>query len=302
MNEVNTEALQAEFDGMVSGESAETPETQTPEQVEMMEAIAGDQRIKLPLTAEFPVKHNRQIVNAPLEKLMTAWRERSHYDDKFKSLKEERAAFDQERGDFNQFGELKKKYGDIQSWSEANPQEWNSLWEMFQNRDQHLSQGGEQQDYFAKEIAAMREEMNGLKETNSRYEQMVQSNEEKADVEEVNKEIEAFKKEFADVDLGEKDLDGIPLQDNIISFGIKHGMPSFESAALTFLKSRLVQTAEMRGRKDTVEKVKKDHNEGVVGRSNTPFSGKEVDPRKMGSEELRDSALAEFEKLIGQQK
>jgi hypothetical protein len=301
MFEDNTDALQQEFEGMVSGESAQEPETQTPEeQIEMIELALGEQKHKIPLNAEFPVKHNGQIHNTPLEKLFTAWRERSHYDDKFKGLKEERTKFEQERGDFDQFQELRKKYGDIQAWSEANPEQWNALWEMFQNRDQHLSQT-QGDSYTAKELAALREELSGLKQVTSKYEEMMQRSQEKEDVESVNQEIEAFKKEFPDIDLGEKDLDGIPLQDNIINFGIKNNLPDFESAALKFLKSRLVQTAEMRGRKDTVEKVKRDHSAGVVGRSNTPFTGKDVDPKRMNGEELKEAALAEFEQLLSQQ-
>ena len=301
MSEVDTNALQQEFEGMVSGESAQEPETQTPEQqIEMIELALGEQTHKIPLNAEFPVKHNGQIHKTPLEKLMTAWRERSHYDDKFKGLKEERAKFDEERGEYEQFQELKKKYGDIQSWSEANPDQWGALWDMFQNRDQHLSQT-QGDNYTAQEIASLREELSGLKQVASKYEEMMQKSQEKEDIESVNQEIEAFRKEFPDIDLGEKDMDGIPLQDNIINFGIKNNLPDFESAALKFLKSRLVQTAEMRGRKDTVEKVKRDHSEGVVGRSNTPFTGKEVDPRKLEGDELKEAALAEFEQILGQQ-
>ena len=299
MTELDTGALQQEFEGMTAGETEAEP---TQEQVEMIELALGDQVHKIPINAEFPVKHNGQVHKAPLDKLFTAWRERSHYDDKFRGLKEERSKFDQERGDFEAFTAMKQKFGDIQNWSEKNPDQWNALWDMFQNRDQHLAQGDESQSYLAKEIAAMREELGGLREFKSSHEQEMERRQQAEDVASVEKEIAAFTEEFPDIDLGEKDPDGITLKANIVSFGIDHNMPDFESAALKYLKPRLVQTAEMKGRKETVAQVKKDHAAGVMGRSQTPFSGKgDVDPRKMSRDDVKDAATAEFERLLSQQ-
>lgn len=314
--EVDTQAALAELNQEESPESTEqAPGAETPAPADFIEIPYNDQTLKLPLSLEMPVKHNGQIVNTPLDKLFNTYRQASNFEDKALELRQLREKIDTDRGDLEQYNQLKGKYEAIQNWSEQNPDQWNKLWDLFQSKDQYLladqgQEAGLTPDHpIIKEISTLKNELNDLREFKSSFEMQQEEAQTQSDIEEVKQEIEEFRKEYQNINLDEKDLDGLSLQARIIKHGIDGNYPDFNSAALTYkfpdgtnLRAKLLENAQMRGRTEAVKAVKQDKADGVIARSSTPFEGQgsQADPRNLSEDDRRDMALNELSSLLGE--
>jgi hypothetical protein len=287
---------QQEFNSLIQGKN---PETTPPTPEEVLEFNLGDQSFKVPYSYEIPIKHNGQIIKAPIEKVLNAFRERSHLTDKYTQFKKEREEFDGQRKQFQDFDILRQKYGAIQDWSEKNPDQWNKLWELFQQRDQLLNNP---QDPTIAELNSMRKELMELKSFRDEWSKNLEEQEIQTNVNEINKEIEDFSSTYGKkygIDLTQKDDEGVSLKARIIQFGIDKGYPDFKSAALTFLSDRLLGSAIQNGKNEIANSIKNDRKAGIVARSDTPFGGEtKIDPRKLSEGDRFNMALNELNKTI----
>lgn len=296
--EVDEQALAADA-AQLAEQPVASEETPT---VENFSSVDG--KINVPLNAEFGVKHNGQLVNTPLEKIINHYRQGLNYEDKFKAFNESKQKFETERGDFDQFNSLKEKFGGIQDWSEKNPQDWERLYDMFKNKEQYLlgnQQPGENTQ-LVNQIATQQKAIDELLGKVSTFEQAQEQTQQQRDMQEVEKEIAEVKKEFGErINLDEKEIDGTTLRDRIISWGIENKMPTFKAAFNSFpgIMSKLLETAASTGRNEVVKGIKSDAKEGVVARSSTPFGqGETLDPKKLSEDQLLAAANAEFEQLM----
>lgn len=281
----------AEFEKL----SAEPAETQTTAQdvAEMLELPVGKDVYKIPLTTEVPFKHNGQIQKVPFSQLLNRYRQENHLETKTEELKRLKQEVESSRGDLESFNALQAKYGAIQEWSEKNPEQWEKLWTLFQDREKALSVGdynpldGKIQSLEAKLQEAM-EFINGSKKS-------AEESQKEQDLAAVKKDIETFKADFPEINLDEKDEEGVSLKSKIILFGVENDIPEFEAAALKYLKPKLLEVAGLRARKQAVDGIKKDTQQGVISRTSKPSGqGSEVDPRKMNGAEVLERARAEY--------
>lgn len=305
------EAARQEFEQGTAEPSAGSQESTAPAQtIEELEIAVGGKPFKLPVNAEIPVKHNGQILKTPLEKLLNSFRQGTHLEERvaeYKRLKEE---LEKQRGDLESFNAQREKYGAIQDWSEKNPQEWERLWGLFQNRDKELlqSQVGKPENgvnsELVNEIARLKSELGEFKTWKQQLDSQEEERRVKEDTQAVKAEIDSFRKEWPELDLDEKNIEGVPLSSLIIHHGIKKGIGEFKLAALDFLGSRMQDILVGRGRNEATKAVQQDKRQGVVARSSTPFGGQssEADPSKMTASERTAAAKAEFAQLLqGQQ-
>lgn len=299
MEDIN--AAIAEYEGLSQGEQPQNEAQQVSDEP-MYEIPYGDQVYKLPLSHELPIKHNGQVIKAPLEKVLNAFRERQHLSDKFSAFNKEREEFEAAKaalGDMNQLSELQK----IQQWSQESPEEFERFWEMYQNRDNYLKQGDES-GMITAELQSLR---STIKQQQDAIQQLMSGHEEQqtaAEIQEVEQEIDAFKSQYGEkygIKLEETDEEGLSLQARIIKHGIDNNIDSFKLAAFDFLEDRLFTTAQQEGRREVADKIKQDRRAGIIGRSATPTTGEtNLDPLKMNEDELMNSALSEFNKLVSQ--
>jgi len=285
----------------------ETPTPQTPPPtVEELEIALGGKPFKLPLNAEIPVKHNGQILKTPLEKLLNSYRQSTHLEDRIKEYKTLKEEAEKLRGDVNVFEEQRKKYGAIQDWSEQNPQDWERLYELFQNKDRALLenqvQGQPNIEPLLGEISRLKQELEGIRSWKSDLEKQQEEELIEKDTERVKSEIDDFKKNWPEIDLEERNLEGVSLKGLIMQHGIKRGLGEFKLAALDFLGPRLLDLAQQRGRNEAVKGIQKETQQGIVARSSTPQgqSTSEVDPSKLSKSDRTSAAKAELQRLLEQ--
>jgi hypothetical protein len=291
---------------------AETPETAptTPEvaseanaaPVEMFEL--GDQ--KFPSTLEAKIAHGGEILKVPLSKMANTYRQFQHLQDKWtKEYKPKIEDYEKNLPEYQAAKQFKDKYGQLQEWSEKNPKEWETLWNLYQNKDKHLleskiqppienAQLGNNPNFkpFVDEITALKNQLNDLVGFKQAFENKEKEAKLQADTEYVKGEVETFKKEYPEINLEERDPDGVTLWAKIMKFGIDKNLPDFESAAMKFLKPRLIDTWSSRARNETVKGIKTDNRQGIVKRSATPITGQgaapTIDPKKMSYAEMTE--------------
>lgn len=310
MSEIDMSAVTEEFNQLANGEAAEGQEAPQQEEVPMFEIPYQDQVYKIPLNHEIPIKHNGQIVKAPFEKVLNAFRKRSFLDDETKAFKTQKEEFDQQRSQYENFEELNKKYGEIQKWSEENPDQWQSLWDLYQKRDTALlgtqTEGGNE-GAISPQVQQLLENMQDqIRTLSQEREERLKMEQERAideDVKNVESEIANFKETYGKkygINLEEADESGITLQSRILQFGIDKGYQDFETAATMYLRDTLLDTAQQVARNEAVKNIQQDRKSGILGRSDTPGSSAEtnIDPTKLSDEKREQMALAELNKLM----
>lgn len=315
MSEVDTQAALAELQGAGEEESQATEPQQAETEVEYYDLPYNGQTIKLPLNHEIPLYHNGATQNIPLSKLFNGYRNSAHLEAKQKEFKEKITTMEPEYEEFQKYKD--KLYG-LQKWSEENPNDFQALWDLYENRQAHLLSGQANPETaptqlppdhpLIKQVAELSEKFKSTEEKLSQYEQREQEALDQAQVDEVHQEIEEFSKEFPGVKLDELDPEGISLKSRIIQFGAENSYPNFRAAALSFqyadgtsLLNRLVETVKSEGRNEAVKAVKQDNANGILSRSSTPAGqGKTVDVRRLSDDDRRDLALEEFSGLLGE--
>ena len=108
--------LQAEPEGAAEGTGAPTEQ-----EIEQYEYLLGDQSNKLPANAEFKINHNGQVVQAPLSKVVNAFRLRSKLDDDMASYKGQLSEFEKKQKELGDIEELKSSLQpmqQLQAWSQ----------------------------------------------------------------------------------------------------------------------------------------------------------------------------------------
>ena len=291
-------------EGTPEGSASPPPDKAQEQKIEELELLVGGKPLRLPLNAEIPVKHNGQILKTPLEKLLNSFRQGTHLEDKVKEYKTLREQFEKERGDFDTYNNARQKFGALQDWSEKNPQEWEKLWNLYLKKDLVLGGNGAEGSPASPQVMEYIQRLESkLSENDQRWSTFENQQTQKQleeDEKVVRGEIETFKKEFPEIDLAEKDLDGHSLTSVIMNHGIKKGIPEFKLAALDYLGPRVVEILVSRGRNEATQAVKRDKQQGIIARGSKPFlgQGSEVDPKTLGEGDRTAAATAELERLL----
>lgn len=282
-----------------------TPSASPPQKIEELEILLQGKPFKLPMNAEFPVKHNGQILKTPLEKLLNSFRQGTHLEEKTNEYKKLKEQIEKDRGDLESYNALRAKYEQIQKWSEEHPDEWNKLWELYQKKDQVLAtpgQAGQGNEKLMAIIQSLQEELSGLKAWKGEFESERERQALDADIKLVDSQVEEFKKEWPEIDFAEKTLDGLSLVSVIKKHGLDKGIPDFTLAATDYLRPRLIDIAVQRGRNEAVKGETKDRQQGIVARSSTPFtSGQSVEPSKMSKSDRMQAAKSELASIFSSQ-
>jgi len=308
------EQFEAALEGANGTPPQATPETsqvKTPqEKIEELEIALNGKPFRLPLNVELPIKHNGKIEKQPLGNVLNTWRNATHLDERARAFKAEQEAFQKDRNGFDIYKQFRDKHGEIdlakleralevQMWSEKDPKGFDKLWGLYEKKDVHLADQGQTQP-FLDTIKGLEDRLHKtegvLKEyENYKLEEMIAK-----DTEAVKADIEKFRKEWPEVDLNEKGVDGVPLTSMIMKHGLDKGIPEFKLAALDYLGSRLLDIAQQRGRTEAVKGVRKDAQQGILARSGTPFNGQSppADPSKMTKSERLAAAKADYERLV----
>ena len=256
-------------------------------QAEMFE-IAGQ---KYPVDTQFKLTHDGKVLNVPYKTMANTYRQWQHLQDKWTNeYKPKISEFEKLKPEFDKYKGFYDKYGQLQTWSEQNPKEWEALWNLYQNRDKHLletkaagslqapAQANQSFQPLVEEISRLKQELEGLNNFKSSFEQEQQSKKEQADTELIQGEIKQFKESYPEINLDERDPDGVTLWAKVMKFGMDNGLPTFKAAANLFFEQRLQDIWSSRSRSDAVKNVQADKQAGIIRRSATPFSGKEASP------------------------
>jgi hypothetical protein len=281
----------------------ETAQTAEQKAVEMFE-LQGN---KYPVTTEFQLTHGGKILKVPYSKMANTYRQWEHMQDKWtKEYKPKIDEFEKLRPEYDRYKGFYDKYGALQEWSEKNPDQWARLWEMYQNKDRHLLasqvQGtpdaqanplGANLDPFIQKITELEQKLGKYDQHFQTLEQKEKEAQEAKDVEFVKTEIHTFQKEFPEINLDERDPDGVALWAKVVTWGLQNGYHEFKPAALMYLQDRVKDAWESRARSEALKGLKTDRQNGIVKRSATPLSGQGntaamKDTRKMSYGEIAE--------------
>jgi hypothetical protein len=290
----------AEYLASAGIESAETPttaETTTettaePTAQEMFELYAEGKPHKFPLTSEFPITHNGKVQKVPFSKLANTYRQASHFENKFKEFNTQKTQFEKQRAEYDKAKGFYDKYGQFQEWSEQNPEAWQRIWDLYQNRDKVLSQ--QENNPMLDEVNGLKQQLQELSQFKSNWEKSQEEQQTTQDVEFVKSEINSFAKDFPEINLEEQDEDGVKVWAKVVQFGLDNNLPDFESAALKYFKPELADVYAARARAEATKGFQKARASGEVARSPQPFNmgqgERKIDFRKTSYGELLDLA------------
>lgn len=271
---------------------------------------------KYPVDSKFRFAHGPKIVEVPYSNLTNVYRQWQHQQEKWSNeYKPKIEEFEKLRPEFDKYKGFYDKYGALQTWSEQNPEQWQRLWDIYQNKDKHLLtpqaqaqalEGAQQGPDFTQhlnplvnEITALKQQLKELSGVAERYQTYEKSQQEQKDVAQIKQEVADFQKEFSEINLEERDPDGVSLWAKIVQWAIPQGYRNFESAARVYLKDRINDAIATRARAEVLKGFKQDHKEGIVKRSPIPMNGQGVstpikDIKKMSYGDLAEMAKAEI--------
>lgn len=284
------------------------PETKTEGQTQLSDAASGQEPTaadvqkavemfelmghKFPTNAEFTIPHGGKLLKVPYSKLANVYRQAEHFQDKYKSFNDEKSKFDSERKEYERFKGFYDKYGTIQEWAEKNPDKWAVIEELYQQREKHLLSaqlkpqsgldaaqvGAAHQpqtnfDPLVQKIQALEEKLAQYDTVYNKFTESEKQKLEAQDVEHVKQEIQGFQEEYKEIDLQERDPDGVALWAKIVQWGLENGYHEFKPAALVYLNERVKDAIASRARAEALKGLKTDRQAGVIKRSATPISG-----------------------------
>lgn len=320
----NTEAALSVEGTSPAPVSAPKEKTASQKAVEMFE-LSGQ---RFPVDTKFKLTHGGKILEVPYSSLVNNFRQSQHLNDKWNNeYKPKIDEWEKTRPQFEQYKGFYDKYGALQEWSEKNPEEWASLFDYWQNRNEHLlaakmglgaSSGpaGTNEASTLPHMQPLVEKIAKLEKTleerdqkyskyTDQFEKQQQEKQEHHDVEAVKGEIHAFQKDYPEINLDERNPDGVALWAEIVQFGLQNGYTDFEPAARMYLKQRIADTYASRALKGSKQVVKQDRKDGVIKRSATPFQrGQEPSVRSAGNVrnksygDLAEEAKAELAALM----
>lgn len=271
----------------VPRETAAPAEGQAPQTPQEFFELNGN---KFPSNTEFRITHGGKILNVPYSKLANTYRQAEHLNDKFSQFKKQQEEWQTKYADAEKWKGFYDKYGQLQSWSEQNPQEWERLWNLYQNKDQHLLKAGmAPQDPNAPQtgqnfdplLNAFAEFKKATEEKLSKYDQYVQQMEQQqaeqqqtADMDFIKNQVWEFQKSYQEINLDEKDPDGLPLWAKVMQWGVENSVPDFDLAAQAYLKDRIADVISTRARTEAMRGLKGERQAGIIAKSNTPIMNK----------------------------
>lgn len=294
---------QEELTKLLSTEKVEEAPAPTPT-VEQIEYFVGDKANKLPVDAQFSFTENGKVVKTPLSTMLNHYRQRSALDTKFSEFNKTREQFDAQQ---KEWGDL-EPYRQLQKWSMDKPEEFQSIWDLYQNKDKHLlsqKAGDPNSQALVEELTNLKRELGGLKEFKTQFDKKQEQEEDQRNLTALKGEVESFKKEFPEINLDQDSdtvlADGrkVSLEKAIMLFGYQNGIPDFESAALKYLRPKLLEVVQQRARTEAVKGVRQDNKAGVIARSSVPFNGQgaKVNPKASWGEATK-AAKTELEALL----
>lgn len=296
----------------------------TPDKAVEMFELNGQ---RFPTSLEFKIPHGGSVKNVPYSTLMNTYRQATHLEDKYKSFNTEKSEFQKQIEEYQALKAQKEKFGALQDWSEKSPEEFKVIWDMYQNRNQHLlaskagltpqaqmqnAQAGltqgqnqglapEQLRPFVEEISSLKKQLGEFSQFKSQFDQEQQTKKEQADVNFVREEMKTFQTRYPEINLQEKDPDGVLLWAKIVKHGVDNQIPTFKAAALDFLEDRVLDTVSSRARNSTTQSIKTDKANGIIARSPTPFNkgqSTKIDPKSMSWSEAGQAAKAQYAELV----
>lgn len=292
-----------------SQETAPTTQTSTQTPEEMLEYYLGDKANKLPLSAQAAFKENGKINKVPFSQVINGYRMNQKTAQQNAELLKGKSQWDmtaKELADYKAREEGFKPYKALQDWSveleTKNPVGYKYLMDQIDRVKNGTFQSAatEGQGYdstaLTGTIAELRQELQGLKEWKSQFDQVQESKKIEEDQKFVNSEIEDHKKKFPEINLDEVDENFIPLKTKVIDFGVEKGYQNFTDAFHAYFRDKLPDIFAQRGRTEATSTVKKNNALGIVARSSTPFTGH---PIKADND--KGKLLAEFEAIYKRQ-
>lgn len=296
--------------------TTETPSSPNPAPSPAVEMFSLQDR-QFPITEEFSIAHGGQIQKVPYSKLINAYRQSSHLEDKYKKFNTDSEAFKSQQAEHEKYKQFHTKYGALQEWSESKPEEFKVIWDLYENRNKHLLQNqvaplGQASEApqnadafkpFVEKISALESKLGELSSFKSEFDQQREKEKKQADIEVVREEMKTFQTRYPEINLQEKDPDGVSLWAKIIQNGVQHQIPTFKAAALDYLEDRIRETVSSRARNETVKGIKTAKASGEIARSSQPFQKGQstpIDPKKVSWSQAGEMAKAQYAQLIAQ--
>lgn len=285
------------------GQQSEVPETAPTE--EMLEYYLGDKANKLPLSAQAAFKENGKINKVPFSQVINGYRMNQKTAQQNAELLKGKSQWDmtaKELADYKAREDGYKPYKALQDWSveleTKNPVGYKYLMDQIDRVKAgtfQATQDGSGYDSTALTgtIAELRQELQGLKEWKTQFDQVQESKKMEEDQKFVSNEVEEHKKNFPEINLDELDENSIPLYTKVIDFGVEKGYQNFTDAFHAYFRGKLPEIFAQRGRTEATGSIKKNTMNGIIARSSTPFTGH---PIKADND--KNKILAEFESIL----
>ena len=260
----------------------------------------GDKQNKLPVNAELEFTEGGKPIRQNLSTILNHYRQRSELDKKYGEFKKERESWESEAGDRETYSQMRQKYEAIQKWSEENPQDFEYIWGLLENKDKTLAERDGIPPRVAEMLQQQNKELEELKGFKKSFDMEQEEKKDKAAFEETTAEMNEFKANYPEINLDEVGEQGMPLFKEILKHGVSQGISNFRLAAFDLLGPKLQDALIARGRQEAVKAVRQDKQQGVVSRSQTPGTGQsDPDTSKLSWSDLSKAAKGELEQILG---
>jgi FtsZ-binding cell division protein ZapB len=220
---------------------------------------------------EYAIKHKGQEIKAPLEKILQ-WAQLGYdHPQKAQEWNQTKAKLDEYVKKEAQFKEYEQKwapYKEVDEFATKNPDWWAQVQKNYQEK---ISQAQSNP-----EIAALKNELNELKEFKNSLTQKEQSQKVQEEDKQLSSEVEQIRKTYSNFDFDAPDQDGFTLEMKVLKHAEENGIKSFKTAFRDYCHDQLMSKAEEKGKETISKEVQKRTKLGILGETSKPTKGLKV--------------------------
>ncbi len=167
-----------------------------------------------------------------------------------------------------QYKEWQEKYGPVDDYVRQNPQFWDHVVKQYQQQQQQVQNG--QQEQVSPAIQQLMQEVQGLKQIASTYQQQEQERQAMRDDALYMDEFSKVQKQYPKIDFSTPDQEGKNLEYKVLEFAQAKGIKEFTTAFKAFHHDELLKLAQEEAKEKLISDRQSKSKLGILNVSSTP--------------------------------
>lgn len=224
-------------------------------------------------------KANGRVVKEPLEVALNRSSQGYNYAQLISEFKQKEPTYQKTIEELNQKLSGLDKYRLFDEYAQKNPAWGKHVENMWANKEQYSSAQLDPNDPVTQKLAALEQTLssfsNQFGEKLTKYDSMVEAQENARDDAAFEKEVDSVKTAFKDFDFDAKDESGKSTRHYVMEHMVRSKIPSFRTAFLDLYHDQILATKEQALREKHAKEVQKRTKQGIIDVSSTPANGKD---------------------------